>query len=364
MSNKNLIGSWVQRFLQEYIVNERNFSPNTQASYCDALRLLLPYVSKKAGKPVDRLFIEDISSDVVRKFLLHLERDRGCSIATRNVRLAAIHSLSRFIGQRSPIHIAWCTEIQTITPKKTFSSGVTYLEKSEMDALLGTPDRSTPQGYRDYALLLFLYNTGARADESARLTIANLDLGNSAFAKFVGKGRKVRIVPLWTSTVGILQSLTGGRDPGERVFLNRLKQPMTRFGVYSLVDRYVRKVGGQYPSLLKNRVSPHIIRHTTATHLYRAGVDINTIRAWLGHVSLDTTNIYVEVDLEMKAKALAHCEIPSPSGENKNHWRNNKGLMTFLKSLQSKPVPATSGISLDAGAVVSKVNGRSFQQSD
>jgi site-specific recombinase XerD len=166
---------------------------------------------------------------------------------------------------------------------------IPYLDKPEMDALLGAPDRQTVLGRRDHALLLFLYNSGARAHEAAQLLIRQLDLAGCS-VKIHGKGGKERHCPLWPSTIEGLKALILNRPPAGRVFLNRCGHPMTRFGIYALIERYVRRIQGQIPSLAKKRVSPHSIRHTTATHLLRAGVDINTVRAWLGHVSLDTTN--------------------------------------------------------------------------
>ena len=332
MSDQNLVGSWTRRFLIEHVIDERNLARNTQASYRDTLALLFPFAATSARKTVDQLVIDHISPDLVRRFLMHLEQDRGCSVATRNQRLAAIHSWARFIGEKRPEHLAWCTEICAIPFKKTASPVVNYLEAHEMKALLEAPDRSTPQGLRDHALLLFLYNSGARASEAAGATIANLDLGDPPSIKIIGKGRKQRICPLLPSTARILAPLVAGRSPSEPVFLNRRKQPITRFGVFALVERYVRQASSEVSSLRKKQVSPHTIRHTTAVHLLRAGVDINTIRAWLGHASLDTTNIYAEVDLEMKAKALAHCEIPGLASSRKL-WHGNQATMAFLRNL-------------------------------
>ena len=209
-------------------------------------------------------------------------------------------------------------------------------EKSEMDALLHAPDQETEQGKRDYALLLFIYNTGARADEAAQLTIADLHLANTpqkdiSTVLIHGKGNKLRRCPLWNNTVEELQPLVINREPSEHVFLNRCKQPLTRFGIHTMVKRYVKKIIEQFPEIEQKRISPHTIRHTTATHLLRAGVDINTIRAWLGHVSINTTNVYAEVDLEMKAKALACCEVQE--SEVKTHWRDDKDLMNFLNTI-------------------------------
>lgn len=331
-TEKQPIGAWIRRFLMEHLVGERNLARNTQASYRDTLALLLPFAAKRLKKAVDRLSIEDISADVIRGFLRYLEGERNCSIVTRNQRLAAIHALSRFIGERSPEHVAWCSEIRGIPFKKTSKTTMTYLEKPEMNALLSAPDRRTEQGQRDYALMLFLYNSGARADEAAHITIGDLDLGRSPSVKINGKGSKTRYCPLWTSTARILAAEIADRAPHEAVFLNRRRQPITRFGINTLVKRNVNKASSRVASLRKKRVSAHTIRHTTAVHLLRSGVDINTIRVWLGHVSLNTTNIYAEVDLEMKAKALAHCEV-SGSEQIRKLWHVNRGVMNFLKNL-------------------------------
>jgi site-specific recombinase XerD len=280
--------------------------------------------------------VEDLSAERIRSFLRDLEEKRGCGPATRNQRLAAIHSLAQFIGLHSPAHLHWCGKIKAIPSKKAAHPLITYLEKEEMDALLAAPDRGTSQGCRDYAVLLFLYNTGARADEVAHVRITDLDLGSrpgqdSSSVLIQGKGNKSRRCPLWAKTVNELLPLIRDRAATEHVFLNRRKQPLTRFGLHALVERYSAEIAIDLPSLKKKRVSPHTIRHTTATHLLRAGVDINTIRAWLGHVSLKTTNIYAEVDLEMKAKALANCEIKD--NKLKKPWRQDQGLMEFLRTL-------------------------------
>jgi integrase/recombinase XerD len=200
-----------------------------------------------------------------------------------------------------------------------------------MDALLAAPNRQTAQGHRDHALLLFLYNSGARAQEAAQLLISELDCEGSS-VKIRRKGGKERQCPLWPSTMRELRSLIANRSTGACLFLNRCGRPITRFGIHAMVERYVHKAQVQMPSLTAKRISPHTIRHSTATHLLRAAVDINTIRAWLGHVSLDTTNIYAEIDLEMKAKALAKCEVVDAS-KPQRHWRDDPALMTFLRGL-------------------------------
>lgn len=336
MTDGVLLGPWIRRFLLEHLVSERNLSKNTQRSYRDTLALFIPFIGATLRKPVDHLAVTDVSADGVRSFLAHLEETRGCGIATRNQRLAALHALARFVGLHSPEHIAWSGELRSIPFKKAGTTSIVpYLEKPELDALLNAPDQRTAQGRRDHALLLFLYNSGARADEAAQLLIGDLTLAvcdrDYSSVRIRGKGNKLRACPLWSQTVAHLKAFTEGRAQTERVFLNRRLQPMTRFGIYAMVRRYAVRVTTQIPSMAAKRVSPHSVRHTTATHLLRAGVDINTIRAWLGHVSLTTTNIYAEADLEMKAKALAHCEVTGPPRTKR--WREDPGVMTFLKSL-------------------------------
>jgi integrase/recombinase XerD len=335
MTKTSLLGPWVRRFLLEYLVSERNLARNTQRSYRDTLKLLLPFVARQTHQQVDQIAVFDVSPDLVRLFLRHLEEGRKCIATTRNQRLAAIRSLARFVGLYGPEYVEWYGQLRNIPLKRTARSSVTYLEKSEMDALLNEPDRSTQQGCRDHALLLFLYNTGARADEAAQMKIADLLFAHFArdhsLAQIHGKGNKLRRCPLWPQTVTELSSLIRTRPSTDYVFLNRCGRPITRFGVHTTVERYVQRIADRIPSLATKRVSPHTIRHTTATHLLRAGVDINTIRAWLGHVSLNTTNIYAEVDLEMKAKALATCEIRG--SVSVKHWKEDISLMSFLKAL-------------------------------
>jgi site-specific recombinase XerD len=326
------LGAWVRRFLLEHLVAERNLALNTQASYRDTLALLLPFASTHCGRRIDRMTVEDLSPAVVRRFLDHLERDRHCSGTTRNQRLSAISSLARFIGMRSPVHLAWCTEVRSIPFKKTAKTLIGYLEKAEIDALLSQPDRRTGLGARDHALLLYLYNSGARADEAARLSIGDLRLSASPAVRILGKGNKLRMCPLWPATAASLTRLIAGRDPNEAVFIGRRNERMTRFGIHRVVVHYAALASRSVPSLIGKRVSPHTIRHTTAVHLLRAGVDINTIRAWLGHVSLDTTHVYAEVDMEMKAKALASVDI-SGLPVDPRRARASPSLMTFLRAL-------------------------------
>ncbi len=260
MRETTLLGTWVRRFLLEHLIGERNLARNTQHSYRDTLCQLIPFVSSQLHKPVDRLAMLDVSAHIVRDFLSWVETSRGCGIATRNQRLAAIHALARFVGEHSPEHIEWCTQVRCIPYKKTTHAVVAYLDLPEVDALLASPDQRTALGRRDYALMLFLYNSGARADEAARLTIGDVDSPSSS-VHILGKGSKRRQCPLWPDTMLELHKLAGQRQPQERVFLNRCGQPLTRFGIHAIVERHALKTQVAIPSLEAKRVSPH---HTLA----------------------------------------------------------------------------------------------------
>ena len=330
MTKSTLLGTWIRRFLFEHLVTERNLALNTQKSYRDMLMKLLPYLSKKNNKSIDRLMITDLSQKNIRAFLLHLE-ESGCSTSTRNQRLAGIHALARFIGEHNPEWIEWCSQVCLIPIKKTRQPEITYLDKKEMDSLLDSHNIRTSQGKREHALILFLYNSGARVSEAVQLKIKDINWHEKC-VKIVGKGNKERRCPLWESTLNQLQLLVENRSTSEAVFLNRCHQPMTRSGVYTLVKRCATRAYKKTPSLKGKTVSPHVIRHTTASHLLQAGVDINTIRGWLGHVSLTTTNIYAEINLAAKAKALAACTVDDKKKKGKR-WRDQPDLMKFLRKL-------------------------------
>ncbi len=331
MPERESLGPWLRRFLVEYIVTERNLARNTRTSYRDTFSLLLPFVSRKLRRPVDRLAVRDLTSGLVLKFLAHLEEDRGCSVRTRNQRLAAIRAFARFVSSRDPAHVEWCGHIRAIASKKSMSPPVGWLTRTEMEAMLAVPDRKTSRGRREYALLLFLYNTGARVSEATRLKVRDLKLGRGNgghdLATLHGKGGKTRQCPLWPETERVLANEILDREAEAPVFVSRLGTQFTRFGVYRLIERCAARV----PELAGRTITPHVIRHTTACHLVLAGVDINTIRAWLGHVSISTTNIYAEIDLTLKANAVALCEVGQPRPGRS--WKEDKDLMAFLRSL-------------------------------
>lgn len=324
------VGPWVRRFLVEYLIGERNYSPNTQQSRRDTFVLFLPFAAKRCRCALDQLVLSKIHPKLVREFLRNLEHDRRCSPSTINQRLVSLRAWARFVGINSPEHLEWSSRILSVHLKKHAPAPMNYLDKREMKALLAAPDQRDRQGFRDYVLLLFLYNTGARASEASCLTVGDLDLESSAVTLH-GKGRKIRQCPLWKATTGKLRELVKQRATSQPVFPNRRGQVLTRYGIHTLVERYARQAAARAPSLKTKRVSPHTIRHATAMALLRSGVDINTIRVWLGHVSLQTTHLYAESDLKMKAEALARCEAPLL--EKRKGPADRPGLMGFLRTL-------------------------------
>ncbi len=331
MSDIRTLGPWLERFLLEHVVTERNLARNTRDSYRDTFKLLVPFFATTLRKPDDRLAVRDITPERVLQFLAHLENERGCAAQTRNQRLTAIRAFARYVGSRDPALIGWCGQIRAIPSKKSTAQPIGWLTTAEMDAMLDVPDRKTVRGRNEYALLLFFYNTGARVSEATHLRVGDLQVdrrdGGYPLATLHGKGGRIRQCPLWPETDRVLAELASGRSANDPVFLSRYRKPYTRFGVYRLVERCAAAV----PALAGRKITPHVLRHTTACTLQRSDVDINTIRAWLGHVAIDTTNIYAEVDLEMKARALALCDAVQP--KQGRPWKEKKGLMAFLRSL-------------------------------
>lgn len=264
MAEHHLLGPYIRRFLLEHVVADRNLSRNTQRNYRDAIRVLLRFITDRHRIDPADLTVEQVTADVVREFLQYLEQNRRNTAATLNQRVTVIHSLFRFIGRHVPELVERASQLQAVPLRRVAHPTVPYLEKPEVDALLATPDRRRPQGQRDYALLLFLYNTGARADEAAHLTRGALDLGRPASVRILGKGRKTRLCPLWDHTAQVLRTLLSHRLDGPTdtpVFLNVRGQPLTRFGIHTAVERLAARAATRMPSLKTKRVSPHSVRH-------------------------------------------------------------------------------------------------------
>ena len=325
---------YIHSFLQDYLTLQKGFSRHTILSYRDTIKLFLTFSAAQKRTSVTNLSLTDLTSTMVVRFLEHLERERGNSQQTRNIRLACLHSFSRYLANHDPRILDSCQHILAIPFKRTLCSSVEYLGLEEMKAILQSVDRSHPDGYRDYTLFSFMYNTGARVQEAISLPASALQLERPYHVRFLGKGRKERLCPLWSETVMLLHSLLKQRGVGPKadalVFVNHRGQSLTRHGVRYLLMKYAKTAARSFPSLERKHIHPHTIRHTTAMHLLQSGVDINTIRAWLGHTNLETTNRYAEINLEMKRKVLDNY---LPIAKAKRPWKNNQRLIQWLESL-------------------------------
>jgi site-specific recombinase XerD len=327
-----LVGPFLQGFFTDFLCNQKRASPQTVASCRDTFRLFLPFLKGKTGIAPAALRITDLDAPAVLAFLDHLEQERGNSIRSRNIRLSAVRSLFRFIALRDPDSVGIATRIMSIPQKREDQKLVGYLTRDEMEALLAAPDQTHWAGRRDHALLLTMYNSGARVSELASLQRNQVQFGASTFVQLHGKGRKERTVPLWPNTARVLR--TWLQEPrsasADTVFPNARGFALTRDGVDYLLKQAVLKAARACPSLAQKPVSPHVIRHTTGVHLLQSGVDITVIALWLGHESIETTHIYVEADLTTKEKALQKL---APVETLPHRYKADDTLLAFLNAL-------------------------------
>ncbi len=332
------IAPLLKRFFSQYLPVHRGLSGNTILAYRDAIKLLLCYAADTLSQSVDSLTVEGISEKTVLGFLTSVEKDRGCTSRTRNARLAAIRSLFAFIAREEPELALHCQQIRTIPLKRTEHKMVAYLEEKEMQAVFDAVDINSRTGIRDRALLLFLYNTGARVSEIINMELCDLRLGAAAQVTLHGKGNKNRSCPLWPETVTALEACIKDRRPKDvetkQVFLNANGDPITRFGIRHITRKYGAQAQAKQPSIEAKPLNPHSIRHTTAMHLLRAGNDINMVSYWLGHADLNTTHIYVEIDMETKHKMLEKTSVPKIS--KKAPW-HRPHVLQWLNKIAKGP---------------------------
>ena len=332
--NHHSLAPLLKRFFSHYLPVQRGLSVNTARTYRDAVKLLLCYAADTLGKSVDALTVEDLEGSLVLGFLDHIEAQRGCTKGTRNVRLAAIRRLFAFIAREEPVLLVQCQQIRTIPLKRAAHKTVPYLEEKEMRAVLDAVDINTRTGVRDRALLIMLYNTGARVSELVTLELLDLRLDDAAQVKLHGKGDKERSCPLWPETVAALEAYLKQRHPREqgaqRIFLNANGDPITRFGIRHVTRKYGAQAQAKTPSIKTKPVNPHCIRHTTAMHLLRSGNDIHMVSYWLGHADLNTTHVYAEIDMDMKRGMIA--KAGSPPISRKAPWRQPH-VLQWLSSL-------------------------------
>jgi site-specific recombinase XerD len=321
-------------FFHEWLGQQRNLSRHTVLSYRDTWRLFLRFASERHHRQIVDLSLPDLNASIVLEFLQHLEEKRKVSIGTRNCRLAALRAFFAFVAHREPSAVSQCAEIARIPTKKTHRPAMCYLEAGEVAEILKQPDRSKLEGQRDHVLLAFLYNTGARIQEALNVHPLDIRFESPAQVRLFGKGRKERISPLWPETVALLKALLKRqpRADDEPIFVNCYGRPLGAAGVRFKLEQYVQAAAKTLPSLAQKNISPHKFRHAAGVMLVAAGVDITVIRSWLGHVRLDTTNIYARANLETKRKALEQVDASIRPGKPPR-WKANPQLLVWLDSL-------------------------------
>ena len=326
------LGPTLQAFFTDRLIRQRNASPHTIAAYRDTWRLLLVFAHERTGTPVWKLDICQLDVELIASFLEHLEKGRGNSVRTRNARLTAIHSLFRFAATFHPEHAALIQRVLAMPPKRFERVLVTYLTEDEIDALLASPDRATWTDRRDHALLLLAIQTGLRASELIGLKVGDVHLGAGAHVSCRGKGRKDRITPLTRDTVATARAWLDERrgQPDEPLFPTRRGRRLSRDALERRLAKHVALAATSCLSLGVKRITLHTLRHTAAMRLLRAGVDASVIALWLGHESVETTQIYLHADMAIKEQALART---APINSAHGRYQPSDAMLAFLESL-------------------------------
>jgi integrase/recombinase XerD len=334
-TSPNALARTVRQFFSTYLPSVHGVSRHTIDSYRYAVILLLRFLATRRRRSVADLDLTDIEAEEVIAFLDDLEQTRHNTVATRNVRLAALHAFFRYAAAHEPEQLARSQRILHIPFKRGEQRTIDYLEYVEIQAVLEAVDRSTAAGRRDYALLATLFNTGARVQELLDLRTCDLHLDPPCQVRLFGKGRKERLCPLWPQTAALLRALCTEQHLDVRaampLFVNQRRQPLTRFGVGYILAKYLTRAQATVPSLQGKRLHPHSMRHSTAVHLLKSGVDLSTIGQWLGHASVNTTNKYATIDLDLKRQALAKADAPAT--EALASWRTDATILEWLEAL-------------------------------
>ena len=322
----------LERFFTQRLMQQRQASAHTIASYRDTFRLLLKFMQKRLRKAPCALSLEDVDAPIVIDFLDELEKVRKVVPRTRNLRLTAIHSFFRYVAFEAPAHAAQIQRVLAIPPKRFARKLVPFLNRAEVDALLATPDQRTWSGRRDHALILLAVQTGLRLSELTGLRRHDLHLETGAHVRVMGKGRKERCTPLSKNTRSVLVAWLREppRRPDQPVLPNARGGQLSAHGVHYLLARHVAVAARTCPSLGNKRVSPHVLRHAAAMDLLQQGVDLSVIALWLGHTSIETTQIYLDADLELKQRVL---DAVAPPNGKPGRYRPDDKLLAFLNSL-------------------------------
>jgi integrase/recombinase XerD len=322
----------LQSFFTDRLLRQRQASTHTIASYRDSFRLLLHFAKEQLGKSPSKLMIEDLDAPFLGDFLQHLERVRKNTARTRNARLAAIHSFFRYVALEEPSHVLHCQRILAMPNKRHERRPIEFLNREEINAVLATVKRSTWIGRRDRSLLLVAAQTGLRVSELVGLTCKDVVLGTGAHVRCLGKGRKQRCTPLRPETATVLNAWLRERHglPGDPVFPSIRGGTLSRDAVERLITKYTAIAKRTCPSLQRKRVSPHVLRHAAAMDLLQHGVDRSVIALWLGHESVETTQMYLHADMRLKEKALSRS---APLGVKPGRYKPSDKLLAFLESL-------------------------------
>jgi site-specific recombinase XerD len=326
----------VESFFTEFLPRQRGASAHTVRSYRDALKLLFEFLARRLGRSVASLELAHLDADAVAAFLDHIETERSNSAVTRNCRRAAIRSFFKHLVRNDLAHSQQYTRVLAVPSKKARQRPATYLEADDMRAIITNPDRRSADGWRDYTLLLFLYNCGARVSEAAGVRWDDLQLVTPRHVRLRGKGKKERLLPLWRETAKALHRLRGmtRMSDQQQVFVSRLGQPLTRDGVAYILRKHVKAVARQRPTLARLHITPHVVRHSCAVALLQSGSDVTVIRDYLGHASVATTGRYITTNLQMKREAMqnfwTHAGIDPARAKP---WKPKPDLLAFLQSL-------------------------------
>jgi site-specific recombinase XerD len=322
----------LQTFFTDRLMRQRQASPHTIASYRDTFRLLFSFAKHRLKKAPSALHLEDLDTPFIGAFLDHLEKERGNSARSRNARLAAFHSFFRYVALHEPSMSALAQRVLAIPQKRYHRTQIQFLTRSEIEALMAAPDQKTWGGRRDRTLLLVAVQTGLRVSELTGLCCQHVVLGTGAHLQCTGKGRKDRCTPLRREAAAALRAWLTERkgQPTDHLFPNAKGRALSSDGVEYILAKHVATAKEHCPSLEKKRVTPHVLRHTVAMELLQNGVDRSVIALWLGHESMETTQVYLHADMALKEKALAKA---APLGIKIRRYRPDDKLLAFLKDL-------------------------------
>ena len=332
MTSPNAFPGLLQSFFTDRLLRQRQASAHTIASYRDAFRLVLRFALQRLGKQPSALTLEDLDAPFIGEFLDHVERERGNSARTRNVRLAALHSFFRYVSVCEPAHADRCRRILAIPTKRHLRRPIAFLEREAIDALLAAPDVETWIGRRDRTLLLVAMQTGLRVSELTHLRCEEVTLGTGAHLRCDGKGRKQRCTPLRRDTAAVMAAWLRERNgkPDDPVFPSTRGGALSRDAVARRLTTHSKTAQGRCASLTRKRVTPHVLRHTTAMDLLQHGVDRSVIALWLGHENVETTQMYLHADLRLKEQALART---APIDVAPGRYQPGDQLLAFLEKL-------------------------------